>query len=86
FRGPEGESPAAFVETVPEEKRATFDLRCRVAALEQAMALGITERHTRLAVKVMPRYITDPVADADRMLRIVRRLGFPARELVFEFS
>lgn len=86
FRGPEGEGPAAFVETLPEEKRATFDLRCRVAAIEQAMALGITERRTRLAVKVMPRYIADPIADADRMLRIVRRLGFPARELVFEFS
>lgn len=86
FRGPAGESPATFVETLPEEKRATFDLRCRVAAIEQAMALGIAERHIRLAVKVMPRYITDPVADADRMLRIVRRLGFPARELVFEFS
>jgi len=86
FRGPEGETPAAFVETLAEDKRPTFDLRCRVAAIEQAMELGITERHTRLAIKVMPRYITDPVADADRMLRIVRRLGFPARELVFEFS
>ena len=86
FHCPQGESPAAFVETLPEDKRATFDLRCRVAAIEQAMALGITERHTRLAIKVMPRYIADPVADADRMLRIVRRLNFPARELVFEFS
>lgn len=86
FRGPDGESPVAFVETLPDGGRSTFDLRCRVAAIEQAMALGIIERRTRLAIKVMPRYITDPVADADRMLRIVRRLGFPARELVFEFS
>lgn len=86
FRGPGGESPVAFVETLPDAARPTFDLRCRVAAIEQAMALGIIERRTRLAIKVMPRYITDPAADADRMLRIVRRLGFPARELVFEFS
>jgi EAL domain-containing protein (putative c-di-GMP-specific phosphodiesterase class I) len=86
FHGPAGESPAAFVETLPDTARATFDLRCRVAAIEQAMELGIAERHTRLAIKVMPAYITDPAADAERMQRIVRRLGFPARELVFEFS
>ncbi|MHA6718189.1 EAL domain-containing protein [Sphingomonas sp. RS6] len=86
FRGPDGEHAAAFVDTLPEAARPTFDLRCRIAAIEQAIALGLVERHVRLAVKVMPTYITDPVADAERMQRIVRRLNFPARELVLEFS
>lgn len=86
FRGPDGESAAAFADTLSEAARPTFDLRCRVAALEQAIGLGLVERRVRLAVKVMPTYIEDPAADAERMLRIVRRLNFPARELVFEFS
>ncbi|WP_037513461.1 EAL domain-containing protein [Sphingomonas sp. HT-1] len=86
FRGPSGEGPAVFAAALPESARPTFDLRCRVAALEQAIALGLIDRRVRLAVKVMPTYIADPVADAERMQRIVRRLGFPARELVFEFS
>lgn len=86
FCGPDGQGPAAFVATLPDAARPTFDLRCRIAAIEQAIGLGLVDRHARLAIKVMPTYIIDPVADAERMQRIVRRLGFPARELVFEFS
>ncbi|PVX28763.1 EAL domain-containing protein [Sphingomonas pokkalii] len=86
FCGPNGEGPAAFAAALPESARPTFDLRCRVAALEQAIELGVIDRRVRLAVKVMPTYIADPLADAERMQRIVRRLGFPARELVLEFS
>ncbi|WP_448662148.1 EAL domain-containing protein [Sphingomonas sp. CJ20] len=86
FRGPEGESVAEYATGLTPEMLPTFDLRCRIAAIEQALEAGIIERQARLAVKVMPTFIEDPEADAERMLRIVRRLGFPHRQLVLEFS
>lgn len=86
FSSDEGLCVADYAAALPEEMLPTFDLRCRIAAIEQAIAAGILDRDVRLAVKVMPTYIGDPEADAERMLRITRRLNFPHRRLVFEFS
>lgn len=86
FASADGQCVADYAAALPDEVLPTFDLRCRIAAIEQALAAGILDRDVRLAVKVMPAYIGDPEADAERMLRITRRLGFPHRRLVLEFS
>ncbi|WP_109808228.1 EAL domain-containing protein [Sphingosinithalassobacter portus] len=86
FRGPGGEKPADFARMIPDAERPTFDLKCRLAAISQAIKGGIMGMDVRLATRVLTDFIDNPVEDAERMQRIVRRLEFPADKLVLEFS
>jgi len=53
-RGPDDQSAASVLARVTPENRYTFDQACRVKAIEQAAALGLTRR---LSINFLPNAV-----------------------------
>ena len=82
-RGPDDESAASALARVTPENRYTFDQACRVKAIEQAAALGLTRR---LSINFLPNAVYEPRACIRATLAAADRSGFPLDLITFEIT
>lgn len=85
-RGENGEGAAEVLAKITPENRYAFDQRCRVAAIEGAVAAGILDTAARLSINFLPNAVYSPVACIQLTLKTARATGFPADRLMFEFT
>ncbi len=85
-RGADGESAANVLARVTPENRYVFDQRCRVAAIEGAVAAGILDTEARLSINFLPNAIYSPAACIQLTLKTAAKVGFPTDRLIFEFT
>ncbi|WP_294058348.1 EAL domain-containing protein [Sphingomonas sp.] len=85
-RGAKGESAESILATVTPERRAEFDHACRMAAIRQACAAGISRTMARLSINFMPDVVKDPIADSEETIRVADECGIAPERLMFEFS
>jgi EAL domain-containing protein (putative c-di-GMP-specific phosphodiesterase class I) len=85
-RGPNGEGAASVLGQVTSENRYAFDQRCRVKAIETAVAAGILETGARLSINFLPNAVYSPRACIQLTLKTASATGFPADRLIFEFT
>lgn len=86
IRGPNGEGAASVLSQVGPENLYAFDQRCRVAAIEGAVAAGILDGDARLSINFLPNAVYTPAACIQVTLATARATGFPSNRLIFEFS
>ena len=82
-RGPDDESAASVLARVTPENRYTFDQACRVKAIEQAAALGLTRR---LSINFLPNAVYEARACIRATLAAADRSGFPLDLITFEIT
>jgi EAL domain-containing protein (putative c-di-GMP-specific phosphodiesterase class I) len=85
-RGRNGEGAASVLGQVTSENRYAFDQRCRVKAIETAVAAGILETGARLSINFLPNAVYSPRACIQLTLKTASATGFPADRLIFEFT
>ena len=85
-RGSNGEGAGEVLDSVTPENRYAFDQRCRVAAIEGAVAAGILETDARLSINFLPNAVYSPVACIRLTLQTAQKTGFPTNRLIFEFT
>lgn len=85
-RGINGEGAGEVLAGVTPENRYAFDQKCRVAAIESAVAAGILETGARLSINFLPNAVYSPVACIQLTLKTARKTGFPIDRLIFEFT
>jgi EAL domain-containing protein (putative c-di-GMP-specific phosphodiesterase class I) len=85
-RGSEGQGAAAVIANVTPENRYAFDQRCRVAAIEGAVAAGILDTDARLSINFLPNAVYSPAACIQLTLKTAHATGFPTDRLIFEFT
>ncbi len=84
-RGPAGESAGSVIASVMPEQLYAFDQACRIAAIEQAAALGV-EHVPALSINFMPNAVYEPRACIRATLDTADRVGFPPERLIFEIT
>ncbi|GAN77739.1 EAL domain-containing protein [Acidisphaera rubrifaciens] len=84
-RGPEGESAGSVIASVIPEQLYAFDQACRIAAIEQAAALGV-EHVPALSINFMPNAVYEPRACIRATLETADRVAFPPERLIFEIT
>ena len=85
-RGGNGEGAAEVLAGITPESRYAFDQRCRVAAIEGAVAAGILATDARLSINFLPNAVYSPVACIQLTLKTARATGLPVDRLIFEFT
>lgn len=85
-RGAGGEGAGWVLGQVTEANRYAFDQRCRVAAIEGAVAAGVLDTDARLSVNFLPGAVYSPKACIQLTLATAARVGFPTDRLIFEFT
>jgi EAL domain-containing protein (putative c-di-GMP-specific phosphodiesterase class I) len=85
-RGAGGEGAGSILAQVTEENRYAFDQKCRVAAIEGAVAAGILDTDARLSINFLPNAVYSPLACIQLTLQTARQTGFPPNRLIFEFT
>ncbi|KAB7646419.1 EAL domain-containing protein [Polymorphobacter fuscus] len=85
-RGPDNESAQSVLSKVSEANRYAFDQKCRVAAIEGAVAAGILETDARLSINFLPNAVYSPLACIQLTLATARANDFPTDRLIFEFT
>ena len=85
-RGPAGEGAESVLSRVSAENRYAFDQKCRVAAIEGAVAASILDDDARLSVNFMPDAVYSPVACIQLTLATAMKSSFPTERLIFEFT
>lgn len=85
-RGPNGEGAASVLAQVTPENRYAFDQRCRVAAIQGAVAAGLLETDARLSINFLPNAVYSPVACIQLTLATAHATGLPSDRLIFEFT
>ena len=85
-RGGNGEGAAEVLAGVTPQSRYAFDQRCRVAAIEGAVAAGILDTGARLSINFLPNAVYSPVACIKLTLTTARATGLPVDRLIFEFT
>ena len=85
-RGANGEGAGTVLAQVTPENRYAFDQKCRVAAIEGAVAAGILDTGARLSINFLPNAVYSPVACIQLTLKTARETGFPTDRLIFEFT
>lgn len=85
-RGANGEGAGEVLARVTPENLYAFDQRCRIAAIEAAVAAGILETDARLSINFLPNAVYSPVACIQLTLKTARKTGFPTDRLIFEFT
>lgn len=85
-RGPQGQSAASVLEKVSEENRYIFDQRCRVAAIEGAVAAGILDGDAKLSINFLPNAVYSPKACIQLTLHTAAEQNFPSDRLMFEMT
>ena len=84
-RGPNGESAWSILSQVTDEIRYRFDQAARVLAIETAGTL-FAGRDLRLSINFMPNAVYEPAACIQKSLAAARRVDFPHKNLMFEFT
>lgn len=85
-RGPGGESAHGVLAQVSEENRYAFDQKCRVAAIQGAVAAGILDGNARLSINFLPNAVYSPIACIQLTLATATAARFPTERLTFEFT
>lgn len=86
IRGLDGAGAGAVLGQVTEEARYAFDQRCRVVAIEKAVAAGLIERGARLSINFLPNAVYSPKACIQLTLKTAKAKAFPTERLMFEFT
>jgi EAL domain-containing protein (putative c-di-GMP-specific phosphodiesterase class I) len=86
IRGIEGQSAAYVLQQVGDEQIYSFDQACRVTAIRDAVAAGITGTGAKLSINFMPNAVYSPKACIQLTLKTARDLSFPSDRLIFEFT
>lgn len=84
-RGVNGESAFSILANISDELRYRFDQAARVMAIETAGRL-FQRQDLRLSINFMPNAVYEPKACIQKSLAAAQRIGFPHRNLVFEFT
>ena len=84
-RGVNGESAFSILEQLTDETRYQFDQAARVMAIETAGAL-FEGKDLRLSINFMPNAVYEPTACIQKSLAAAKRVDFPHRNLMFEFT
>lgn len=83
-RGIHGEGAGAIIALVNDENRYAFDQQCRVKAIELAAARA--PAGARLSINFMPNAVYEPRACIRLTLATAERVGFPLKNIIFEFT
>jgi EAL domain-containing protein (putative c-di-GMP-specific phosphodiesterase class I) len=84
-RGADGASAFSVLSKVSDELRYKFDQAARVMAIETAGRL-FAGRDLRLSINFMPNAVYEPMACIQKSLAAAKRVDFPHRNLMFEFT
>ena len=84
-RGVNGESAFSILSQVSEDIRYRFDQASRVKAIETAGSL-FEGRDLRLSINFMPNAVYEPSACIRKSLDAAKRVHFPPKNLMFEFT
>jgi EAL domain-containing protein (putative c-di-GMP-specific phosphodiesterase class I) len=84
-RGVNGESAHSILSQVSDEHRYRFDQAARVTAIETAGVL-FKGRDLRLSINFMPNAVYEPNACIQKTLAAAKRVDFPHKSLMFEFT
>jgi EAL domain-containing protein (putative c-di-GMP-specific phosphodiesterase class I) len=84
-RGVDGESALSILDQLTDDSRYQFDQASRVMAIETAGAL-FERKDLRLSINFMPNAVYEPVACIRKSLAAAKRIGFPHKNLMFEFT
>lgn len=82
-RGPGDEGAASVLAKITAQNRYTFDQSCRVKAIEQAAALGLTRR---LSINFLPNAVYEARACIRATLAAADKFGFPLELITFEIT
>ena len=85
-RGADGAGALAVLDRVTPDNRYAFDQRCRVVAIERAVAAGILDGDARLSINFLPNAVYSPKACIQLTLRTAAANRFPTDRLIFEFT
>lgn len=85
-RGPRGEPAGSVLSQMTEANRYAFDQRCRVKAIEAAVAAGILDTPARLSINFLPNAVYSPAACIQLTLKTAAAVNFPIKRLIFEFT
>ncbi len=85
-RGTAGEPAGAILAQVNDETQYRFDQAARVKAIELAGQLFPRGEDVRLSINFMPNAVYEPNACIRASLEAARRVGFPHRQIMFEFT
>jgi EAL domain-containing protein (putative c-di-GMP-specific phosphodiesterase class I) len=85
-RGLDGASAAHILSAADDTNRYAFDQRCRVRAIELAASLGVHDRGAFVSINFMPNAIYQPEVCIRTTLETARRVAFPTRNIIFEFT
>ncbi|CAA9496632.1 MAG: EAL domain protein [uncultured Sphingomonadaceae bacterium] len=85
-RGPNGEGAGSVLAQVTDANRYGFDQACRMAAIEEAVAVGLLDTDALLSINFLPNAVYSPVACIQLTLRTAAAVGLPTDRLLFEFT
>jgi EAL domain-containing protein (putative c-di-GMP-specific phosphodiesterase class I) len=85
-RGIDGASAGSVLGRISDENRYAFDQRCRVVAIERAVAAGLLETHAKLSINFLPNAVYSPRACIQLTLKTAAAQGLDPSRLVFEFT
>jgi EAL domain-containing protein (putative c-di-GMP-specific phosphodiesterase class I) len=85
-RGADGAGALSVLDRVTPENRYAFDQRCRVVAIERAVAAGILDDGAKLSINFLPNAVYSPKACIRLTLRTAAANRFPTDRLIFEFT
>lgn len=84
IRTPEGDSPAAYFQTLPRDALYEADLKSKQVALSMASALGL---HTQtLSLNLLPMTLVNVPNAVDFLLTVIEANGFVPEQIVVEFT
>ncbi|UWX95108.1 diguanylate phosphodiesterase [Enterobacter mori] len=84
IRTPEGDSPAAYFQTLPRDALYDADLKSKQVALSMASALGL---HTQtLSLNLLPMTLVNVPNAVDFLLTAIEASGFVPEQIVVEFT
>lgn len=85
-RGAGNEGAGEVLAAVTEDNRYAFDQLCRVRAIEEAVAAGLTKIPARLSINFLPNAVYSPLACIQLTLKTAGAAGLPLDRLIFEFT
>lgn len=84
IRTPEGDSPATYFQTLPQDALYEADLKSKQVALSMASALGL---HTQtLSLNLLPMTLVNVPNAVDFLLTVIEANGFVPEQIVVEFT
>lgn len=85
-RGLNGEGAGSILAQVDDRTRYAFDQKCRMRAIELAGTLGIADKGASVSINFLPNAIYRPEVCISATLKIARKVGFPLKNIIFEFT